>query len=56
MSHRPSPIAIFEPKPHEVCLTRKQTKERVRSLNNRATTNEYWFVLVKVIPEESYAF
>ena len=41
-----SPIFYFSPKPHEVVLKLADAKTRVRELNEKATTNHYWYVKV----------
>jgi len=43
MKERQSPIGIAPQHPHEVQPTLKAAKARVTALNEKATTNLYWY-------------
>lgn len=51
MKKRQSPVFIYESEPHEVWENKKAAQERLAHLKEKATTNDYWAVPVKFVPE-----
>lgn len=53
MKEAPSPIAITSPRPHMVCFTLYGARRMCELLNDKATTNVYWYKKVKNMTEVS---